>query len=98
MSTWMISGLLGIESVTGIEIARCQTNYKRYNLGRGTGSLDLSGLRKVVRVETALQMYNAVMKEAPFDIAICTAALIGTQKRQKPIKKIPRANHQFRFN
>jgi phosphopantothenoylcysteine decarboxylase/phosphopantothenate--cysteine ligase len=73
----------------GIEIARCLHDLKAdITLVVGPVNLDLSGLRKVVRVETALQMYNAVMKEAPFDIAICTAAVGDWRPKKKAKTKI----------
>ena len=73
----------------GIEIARCLNELQAdITLVVGPVTLDLSGLRKVVRVETALQMYNAVIEEAPFDIAICTAAVSDWRPKKKAKTKI----------
>ena len=58
----------------------------------GPVNLDLSGLNKVIRVETAIQMNKAVIKAGPFDIAICVAAVSDwrpKEKAKKKIKKIP---------
>ena len=54
----------------------------------GPVSLELSALGKVIRVETAIQMNEAVIKEGPFDIAICTAAVSDWRPKEKAKTKI----------
>ena len=54
----------------------------------GPVNLELSGLGKVIRVETAIQMNDAVFKAGPFDIAICTAAVSDWRPKVKAKTKI----------
>ncbi len=58
----------------------------------GPVNIELSGLDKVIRVETAIQMNDAVIKAGPFDIAICAAAVSDWRPKEKAktkIKKTP---------
>ncbi|MFL2797861.1 MAG: phosphopantothenoylcysteine decarboxylase, partial [Paracoccaceae bacterium] len=54
----------------------------------GPVSLELSALGKVIRVETAIQMNEAVIKAGPFDIAICAAAVSDWRPKEKAKTKI----------
>ena len=58
----------------------------------GPVNIELSGLGKVLRVETAVQMNEAVIEAGPFDIAICAAAVGDWRPKEKAktkIKKTP---------
>lgn len=73
----------------GTEIAKCLQKLEAdVTLVVGPVNLDLSSLRKVIRVETALQMHDTVMRKGPFDIAICTAAVGDWRPREKAKNKI----------
>ena len=73
----------------GTEIAKCLHKLEAdVTLIIGPVNLELSSLRKVIRVETALQMNDAVSKAGPFDIAICTAAVGDWRPKEKAKTKI----------
>ena len=54
----------------------------------GPVNLDLSSLDKVIKVETAIEMNDAVNKAGPFDIAICAAAVGDWRPKERAKKKI----------
>ena len=54
----------------------------------GPVNIELSGLGKVLRVETAIQMSEAVIESGPFDIAICAAAVGDWRPKEKAKTKI----------
>ena len=58
----------------------------------GPVNIELSGLGKVIRVETAIQMNDAVIKAGPFDIAICAAAVSDWRPKEKAKTKIKKAS------
>jgi len=58
----------------------------------GPVSLELAGLGKVIRVETAIQMNEAVIKAGPFDIAICAAAVSDWRPKEKSRTKIKKTS------
>ena len=58
----------------------------------GPVNIELSGLGKVIRVETATQMNDAVIKGGPFDIAICAAAVSDWRPKEKAKTKIKKAS------
>ena len=58
----------------------------------GPVNLDLHGLSKVIRVETAIQMNHAVAKAGPFDIAICTAAVGDWRPKERAKTKIKKSS------
>ena len=62
----------------------------------GPVALELTGLRKVIRVETAIEMNEAVNKAGPFDIACAAAVSDWRPKESKTkIKKKPMGGPQF---
>ena len=58
----------------------------------GPVNIELSGLGKVIRVETAIQMNDAVRQTGPFDIAICTAAVSDWRPKKKAKTKIKKTS------
>ena len=58
----------------------------------GPVSLELLALGKVIRVETAIQMNEAVIKAGPFDIAICAAAVSDWRPKGKAKTKIKKTS------
>ena len=58
----------------------------------GPVNLELSGLSKVIRVETAIQMNDAVTESGPFDVAICTAAVGDWRPKEKAKTKIKKTS------
>ena len=73
----------------GVEIAKCLYKLNAdVTLIIGPVSIGLSGLGKVLRVETAIQMNNAVIEAGPFDIAICAAAVGDWRPKEKAKTKI----------
>ena len=54
----------------------------------GPVNLKIPILNKVIRVETAIQMNDAVSKAGPFDIAICAAAVGDWRPKEKAKEKI----------
>ena len=73
----------------GTEIARCLIELEAdVTLIIGPVNLELSSLGKVIKVETALEMNDAVNKEGPFDIAICAAAVSDWRPKEKAKTKI----------
>ena len=54
----------------------------------GPVTLELSGLGKVIKVETAIEMNDAVNEAGPFDIAICAAAVGDWRPRERAKTKI----------
>ncbi len=58
----------------------------------GPVNLELSGLSKVIRVETAIQMNDAVTEAGPFDVAICTAAVGDWRPKEKAKTKIKKTS------
>ena len=54
----------------------------------GPVNIELTGLGNVVRVETAIQMSDAVIEAGPFDIAICAAAVGDWRPKEKAKSKI----------
>ena len=58
----------------------------------GPVNIELSGLGKVIRVETATQMNDAVIKGGPFDIAICAAAVSDWRPKEKAKTKIKKTS------
>ena len=58
----------------------------------GPVSLELLALGKVIRVETAIQMNEAVIKAGPFDIAICAAAVSDWRPKEKAKTKIKKTS------
>ena len=73
----------------GAEIARYLHKLEAdVTLVVGPVNLELSGLGKVIRVETAIQMNDAVIKAGPFDIAICAAAVSDWRPKEKAKTKI----------
>ena len=77
----------------GVEIAKCLHKLEAdVTLIIGPVNIELTGLSKVVRVETAIQMSEAVIEAGRFDIAICTAAVGDWRPKEKAktkIKKTP---------
>ena len=60
----------------GTEIAKCLIELEAdVTLILGPVNLELSDLGKVIKVETAIEMNDAVNQAGPFDIAICAAAV-----------------------
>ena len=77
----------------GAEIARClQELDADVTLVVGPVNLELSEFHKVIRVETAIEMNDAVTKEGPFDIAICTAAVSDWRPKEKAKTKIKKTS------
>ena len=77
----------------GVEIAKCLHELRaEVTLIIGPVCLELSSLSKVIRVETAVEMNDAVIKEGPFDIAICAAAVGDWRPKQKAKTKIKKTS------
>ena len=73
----------------GAEIAKCLQELEAdVTLVVGPVNLNLSAFNKVIRVETAIEMNDAVTKEGPFDIAICAAAVGDWRPKEKAKTKI----------
>ena len=58
----------------------------------GPVNLELTGLSKVIRVESAVQMNDAVIETGPFDIAICAAAVSDWRPKEKAKTKIKKSS------
>ena len=77
----------------GAEIAKCLHKLKAdVTLIIGPVNLELSSLSKVIKVETAIQMNEAVKKAGPFDIAICAAAVGDWRPKKKAKTKIKKTS------
>ncbi len=77
----------------GVEIAKCLQKLKAdVTLVIGPVNLDLSSLSKVIRVESAVQMNDAVIEAGPFDIAICAAAVSDWRPKEKAKTKIKKSS------
>ena len=77
----------------GAEIAKClQELEAEVTLVVGPVNLELSAISKVIRVETAIEMNDAVTKEGPFDIAICAAAVSDWRPKEKAKTKIKKSS------
>ena len=73
----------------GVEIAKCLQKLEAdVTLVIGPVNLELAGLNKVIRVESAVQMNDAVIATGPFDIAICAAAVSDWRPKEKAKTKI----------
>ena len=83
----------------GAEIAKCLQELEAdVTLVIGPVNLELSGLSKVIRVETAIQMNEAVTEAGPFDVAICAAAVGDWRPKERAktkIKKISTLSRHF---
>ena len=58
----------------------------------GPVNLELAGLSRVIRVESAEQMNDAVIETGPFDIAICAAAVSDWRPKEKAKTKIKKSS------
>ena len=77
----------------GVEIAKClQKLDADVTLVIGPVNLELTGLSKVIRVESAVQMNDAVIETGPFDIAICAAAVSDWRPKEKAKTKIKKSS------
>ena len=77
----------------GAEIAKCLQNLEAdVTLVIGPVNLELAGLNKVIRVESAVQMNDAVIETGPFDIAICAAAVSDWRPKEKAKTKIKKSS------
>ena len=77
----------------GAEIAKCLQKLEAdVTLVIGPVNLELAGLSKVVRVESAVQMNDAVIETGPFDIAICAAAVSDWRPKEKAKTKIKKSS------
>ena len=77
----------------GAEIAKCLHELEAdVTLVIGPVNLELSSLSKVIRVETAVQMNDAVIDAGPFDIAICAAAVGDWRPKEKAKTKIKKTS------
>ena len=77
----------------GAEIARCLHKLEAdVTLIIGPVNIELNGLGKVIRVETAIQMSDAVIDAGPFDIAICAAAVGDWRPKEKAKTKIKKTS------
>ena len=77
----------------GVEIAKCLQKLKAdVTLVIGPVNLDLSSLSNVIRVESAVQMNDAVIEAGPFDIAICAAAVSDWRPKEKAKTKIKKSS------
>ena len=73
----------------GAEIAKCLQKLEAdVTLVIGPVNLELTGFSKVIRVESAVQMNDAVIETGPFDIAICAAAVSDWRPKEKAKTKI----------
>ena len=77
----------------GAEIAkRLQKLEAEVTLVIGPVNLELSGLSKVIRVESAVQMNDAVIETGPYDIAICAAAVSDWRPKERAKTKIKKSS------
>ena len=77
----------------GTEIAKCLQKLEAdVTLVIGPVNLKLNGLRKVIRVESAVQMNDAVIETGPFDIAICAAAVSDWRPKERAKTKIKKSS------
>ena len=77
----------------GAEIAKCLQKLEAdVTLVIGPVNLELASLSKVIRVESAVQMNDAVIKTGPFDIAICAAAVSDWRPKEKAKIKIKKSS------
>jgi len=77
----------------GVEIAKCLQKLEAdVTLVIGPVNLELAGLNKVFRVESAMQMNDAVIETGPFDIAICAAAVSDWRPKEKAKTKIKKSS------
>ena len=77
----------------GAEIAKCLQKFEAdVTLVIGPVNLELTGLSKVIRVESAVQMNDAVIETGPFDIAICAAAVSDWRPKEKAKTKIKKSS------
>ncbi len=77
----------------GAEIAKCLQKLEAdVTLVVGPVNLELASLSKVIRVESAVQMNEAVIKTGPFDIAICAAAVSDWRPKEKAKTKIKKSS------
>ncbi len=77
----------------GAEIAKCLQKLEAdVTLVIGPANLELAGLSKVIRVESAMQMNEAVIETGPFDIAICAAAVGDWRPKEKAKTKIKKSS------
>ena len=77
----------------GAEIARCLLELDAdVTLIIGPVNLELSSLGKVIQVETAIEMDDAVNEAGPFDIAICAAAVGDWRPKEKSKTKIKKTS------
>ena len=77
----------------GAEIAKClQKLGADVTLVIGPVNLELTGLSKVIRVESAVQMNDAVIEMGPFDIAICAAAVSDWRPKERAKTKIKKSS------
>ncbi len=77
----------------GAEIAKCLQKLEAdVTLVIGPVNLELAGLSNVVRVESAVQMNDAVIESGPFDIAICAAAVSDWRPKEKAKTKIKKSS------
>ena len=77
----------------GAEIAKCLQKLEAdVTLVIGPVNLELASLSKVIRVESAVQMNDAVIETGPFDIAICAAAVSDWRPKEKAKTKIKKSS------
>ena len=77
----------------GAEIAKCLQKLEAdVTLVIGPVNLELAGFSKVVRVDSAVQMNDAVIEAGPFDIAICAAAVSDWRPKEKAKTKIKKSS------
>ena len=77
----------------GAEIAKCLQKLEAdVTLVIGPVNLELTSLSKVIRVESAVQMNDAVIETGPFDIAICAAAVSDWRPKEKAKTKIKKSS------
>ncbi len=77
----------------GAEIAKCLQKLEAdVTLVIGPVNLELASLSKVIRVESAVQMNDAVIENGPFDIAICAAAVSDWRPKEKAKTKIKKSS------
>ncbi len=77
----------------GAEIAKCLEKLEAdVTLVIGPVNLELTNLSKVIRVESAVQMNDAVIETGPFDIAICAAAVSDWRPKEKAKTKIKKSS------
>ncbi len=75
--------------IQGAEIAKRLHELEAHvTLIIGPVNLELPIISKIIKVETAVQMNDAVTKAGPFDIAICAAAVGDWRPKTKAMTKI----------